>query len=279
MAEMVEPEFEMLADGIPGSEGPVLDPAGRLFCVAPRDGSVLRLTPDGGKREFANTGGTPAGLQATADGSLWVADMKRGILRVRPDGAVEHTVSEFEGAPIRGCNDCALDSKGNLYVTAPAGSSGDKPVGELFCRLVDGTVTRLDGGYAFCNGLAVSADDRLLVVAETFTKKLWAYDITAPGQLANRREWARVSGDHKGGPDGMDYDVQGHLLVTNHGASAIEVFDAFGGRSEVIDLPFGQPSNVHFGGEDGRDLYITEHTNNALWRTRWRRPGLIRFPG
>ena len=275
---MAQAELKMLTDGIAGSEGPVLDRLGRLYCVSPRDGSVLRIEPDGAKRELANTGGLPAGLQVTADHHLWVADMKLGILRVSPEGEVEHTVKEFEGEPIRGCNDCALDSAGNLYVTAPAGSNADKPVGELFCRLTDGTVKRLDDGFAFCNGLAVSADDRLLIVAETPTKKLWAYDITAPGEVANRREWATLTGEHKGGPDGMDYDVQGHLLVTNYGGSVIEVFDAFGGRSEVIELPFAKPSNVHFGGADGQDLYITEHTNNAIWRTRWHCPGLIRFP-
>lgn len=275
---VAENQFTMLADGIPGAEGPVLDAQGRLFCVAPREGRLLEIADDGTKRELANTGGTPAGLQITDDGRIWIADMKLGILRATPAGELEHTVSTYDGQPIRGCNDCALDSRGNLYFTAPAGSSMDQPVGELFCRLLDGTVVRLDTGYAFCNGLAVAADDATLVVAETPTKKLWAYDLPAPGRVANRRLFATLRGEHKGGPDGMDFDAGGALLATNHGGSAIEVFDATGQPEEVIELPFAHPSNVHFGGEDGRDLYITEHTNNAIWRTRWHRPGLLRFP-
>lgn len=275
---VAEDQFTMVAEGIPGSEGPVLDTAGRLFCVAPRDGQILRIESDGRKVPLADTGGTPAGLQVTADDRIWVADMKRGVLRVDPAGRLEHTISEYRGEPIRGCNDCAFDSHGNLYITAPAGSSVDEPVGELFCRLTDGTVRRLDGGYAFCNGLAVSADGATLIVAETPTKTLWAYDILSPGRVSERWVFGRLRGEHRGGPDGMDYDAEGYLLVTNHGGSAIEVFDIAGERAETIELPFAHPSNVHFGGEDGRDLYITEHTNNAIWRTRWRRPGLLRFP-
>ena len=272
-------QFTMLAEGVPGSEGPVLDTHGRFYFVAPAEGSIRYLDDNGAQQELANTGGKPAGLQVTADNRIWVADMDLGVLRVSPDGTIEHTVSEYEGEKMRGCNDCALDSQGNLYITAPAGSKGDNRIGEVYCRLTDGTVTRLDGGYAFSNGLAVRADDALLVVAETFTKRLWAYDISEPGVVGEARLFATLTGEHKGGPDGMDYDIDGNLLVTNHGGSVIEVFNPSGDRFDTIDLPFDKPSNLHFGGEDGRDLYITEHTHNAIWKTRWRRPGLIRFPG
>ena len=271
--------FKMVADGIRGSEGPVLDTRGRLFCVAPSTHQVLRIDGEGEKHEVANTGGKPAGCQVSADDAIWIADMDLGVLRLKPDtGELSDVVRQYDDAPIRGCNDCAFDSKGNLYITAPAGSSAEQRVGEVYCRLVDGTVKRLDGGYAFSNGLAVSADDTLLIVAETPTKTLWAYDIHAPGEVGAPRRFATLTGEHNGGPDGMDYDEDGQLLVTNHGGSVLEVFDSAGQRTELIELPFDHPSNVHFGGADGRDLYITEHTNHALWRTRWRRPGLVRFP-
>lgn len=91
--------------------------------VAPNDGRVLEVIRDGTVLELANTGGIPAGLQLDRDGSLLVADMKLGILRVTMDGVVEDFVREFEGNPIRGCNDLAFDTAGDLYFTAPAGSS------------------------------------------------------------------------------------------------------------------------------------------------------------
>lgn len=271
-------EFKMLMDNVPGSEGPVFDTHGRFFYVSPNLGSVRYLDDQGQQQELANTGGVPAGLQVTASNNIWVADMKLGLLHITPQGKVTHTVSEFNGKPMRGCNDCSLDSQGNLYATAPAGSGAGKPEGELYCLTTDGKVHLLDGGYEFCNGLAVSEDDKTLIVAETHTKKLWAFDIVEPGKVTNKRLFATLSGDHEGGPDGIDFDAEGNLLSTNWGGGTIEVFSPTGEPIEVIKLPFAKPSNLHFGGEDGQDLYITEHTNNAIWKTRFHRPGLIRFP-
>ncbi len=270
-------EFTPIATDIPGAEGPCFDCLGRFFMVAPNRGQVLQVGEEGAQREHAVTGGIPAGLQCDRENHLWVADMKLGILRVSPDGAVTPVVTEYAGAPIRGCNDCAFDSTGNLYFTAPAGSGEGRPEGELFCRTVDGQVHRLDGGYQFCNGLAVTADDRTLIVAETMTKSLWAYDIQAPARVGTRRLWAVLPGDHRGGPDGMDFDAAGFLLATNWGGGHIEVFAPDGSLSERIALPFAKPSNVHFGGDGGRWVYVTEHDRNGLWKFRWHRPGQRQF--
>jgi gluconolactonase len=272
---MSQPQFTQIALGIPGAEGPVFDRAGRLFVVEPPAGRILQIYDDGRTREHANTGGIPAGLAVDAEDHLWVADMRRGLLRVSPDGTVEGVVERFEDKPIRGCNDLTIDEQGNIYFTAPAGSNADNPVGELYCRLIDAQVLRLDQGFAFCNGIALWPRGKMLVVAETFTRKLWAYDVVAAGRLANKRVWATLSGSHRGGPDGIDFDIDGNLLATNWGGGAIEVFDPHGKPLERIATPFEQPSNLHFGGADGCDLWITEHTNNAVWKTRWRRPGLL----
>jgi gluconolactonase len=265
-----------IATGINGAEGPVFDREGRLFCVEPPTGKVLEIGADGVLREHANTGGIPAGLQLHRDdGTIWVADMKLGILKVRPDGRVDDVVSTFDGNPIRGCNDLSFDSRGNLYFSAPAGSDDQARVGEVYCRLVSGEVICIDGGYAFSNGVAVSTGDAMLVVSETFTKRLWAYDLAAPGRVRGKRVFATLSGDHRGGPDGIDFDDQGNLFAANWGGGAVEVFDPSGRPIDKIVTPFAQPSNIHFGGDDGRTLIITEHTNNAVWKTTWRYAGLL----
>ena len=271
----MKPGFVQIARDIPGAEGPCFDAAGRLFMVCPNRGQILQVLEDGSTREHANTGGIPAGLFPDRDNCLWVADMRLGILRVSPDGALEHVVREFDDQPIRGCNDLCLDRRGTLYFTAPGGSGPEKPVGEVYCRRPDGTVVRIGQGYAFPNGIAVRADASQLILAETFTKTLWAFTIPPENMpaLFIRRRFATLPGEHRGGPDGMDFDAQGNLLATNWGGGAIEVFDPSGTLVERIATPFDKPSNIHFGGADGRDLYVTEHTTNGLWRTRWRVPG------
>lgn len=266
-----------VACDIPGSEGPLVTKSGEVFVVAPRTGSILEILPGGAKVRLAETGGVPAGLQLHRDGSIWVADMKRGILRVTRAGEIHEEVSAYRGAPMRGCNDCSFDSQGNLYFTAPAGSSADCSDGELFCRLADGRVLRLDGGFAFCNGLAVSADDRLLIVAETFTKRLHGYRLGEPGCIAEKFLFGTLPGEHRGGPDGIDFDEKGRLVATNFGAASLDVFTADGRLDFRFPLPFEKPSNLHFAGPGSRRLLITEHSHCGLWETEWDCAGQQQF--
>ncbi len=270
-------EFKKIAENIPGAEGPVLDLDGRFFMVAPNDGLLVQVTEGGQVTTHADTGGIPAGCQCDKENNIWIADMRLGVFRVEPDGTVHHEVATFAGEPIRGCNDCAFDGNGNLWITAPGGSGEGKPVGELFCRALDGEVTRIDGGYQFCNGIAVTGDDSTLIIAETPTKSLWAYDIEGPGKAVDKRLWGKLPGDLEGGPDGMDFDEDGNLLATHWGSGAIEVFDPDGNWKESIETPFERPSNVHFVGEDRQTVYVTEHDDNALWSFRWDRPGQAQY--
>ncbi|MEI6337010.1 MAG: SMP-30/gluconolactonase/LRE family protein [Verrucomicrobiota bacterium] len=269
--------WQRLATGIAGSEGPLVTRDGRIFLVEPPTGSILEICDTDSKSVFATTGGMPAGLQLHRDGSIWVADMKLGILRVTLEGGVEHLVGRFEGAPIRGCNDCSFDSLGNLYFTAPSGSSRDNPCGEIFCRLHSGEVLRMDGGFAFCNGIAISADDTVLIVAETFTKQLHRYRLSEPGKSTERDLFATLPGDHNGGPDGIEFDAEGNLIATNWAAGHLEVFSPEGLLIRRISLPFDKPSNLHFAGPGSADILVTEHTTNSLWQGTWHCPGQRQF--
>lgn len=260
--------FTCLVRDIPGAEGPCVDLQGRIFMVGPNQGRILQVLPDGSTRDVAKYDGIPAGLQLDRNGDIWCADMKRGITKVTLDGKLTYEVTEFEGQPIRGCNDCIFDTQGNLYFTAPAGSGEGKPFGELFCRLTSGEVKRLDIGYQFCNGLAVNADDSVLVIAETFSKKLWAFDIVSPGVVTNKRVFATLpDAGSKVGGDGMDFDEQGNLLATHWGGGVIEIYDPNGRHIGVIKPPVGKTSNVHFMGPGSGDILITEHETNGLWKT------------
>ena len=270
-------EFEKIAGDIPGSEGPCVTAAGRIFLVSPPQGRILEYREGSGVSELVTYKGAPAGLQTDPEGNLWVADMMRGIVKVSSDGEVIPIVETFEGQPMRGCNDLAFDSVGNLYFTAPAGSSADHKTGEVFCRLSDGRVHRLAGGFAFSNGIAVSADDRTLVVAETFTRSLIAFSLEGPGLVESRRVFAVMSGSHRVGADGMDFDERGRLISTNYGEDCLDVLLPDGTLERRVDLPFARPSNVHFAGPRSRTLLITEHSSNSLWRTTWDCAGQAQF--
>ncbi len=265
-------KWHCVARDIAGAEGPCFDRRGRLFCVSSDRGTVLRLDDErsGHMTEHVHTGGIPAGLARAPDGSIFVADMARGVLAIDPDrpGACREIVSTFGGKPIRGCNDLCFDPvSGDCFFTAPAGS-WDVAVGELFHRKSDGSVRRIDDGFRFCNGVALSPGRDRLVVAETQSRKLWAYDLT---HSSPRIHWADLpASDEVGGPDGLDFSPCGRYLLAAHwSAGAIELFCASDGRQlGRIPTPFARPSNLEFSA-DARSLWVTEHSTMSLWRADW----------
>jgi sugar lactone lactonase YvrE len=54
--------------------------------------------------------------------------------------------------------------------------------------------------------MLVTPDDATLIVAESYARRLTAFDIAADGSLSNRRVWADL---RDGVPDGICLDAQG----------------------------------------------------------------------
>ena len=69
-----------------------------------------------------------------------------------------------------------------------------------------GTARVVADDLAFPNGMAVTADNATLIVAESYRHRLTAFDIDADGSLSNRRVWADL-GSHS--PDGICLDRDG----------------------------------------------------------------------
>jgi gluconolactonase len=267
----IELPWTLVARGIEGAEGPCFDAGGQFFCVASNRGEILRLTANGNMAVHADTEGIPAGLALSPDGRIFVADMRRGLLAIHPSepGRVYGIAETFCGAPIRGCNDlCFHPLTGACYFTAP-GESWEEPEGELFSWSPDGRINRVDGGFRFCNGIAISETGRHLLVAETRTRVLWRYDL---GQrTSDRNIWAVLPRTTEpGGPDGIEFSPdRRYVLATNWNEQAIELFDWPTGRHAArLKVPFARPSNLEFS-PDGRSLWVTEHTNMALWKASW----------
>src|SRR5262249_57288667 len=69
----------------------------------------------------------------------------------------------------------------------------------------DGSTRQVADGLAFPNGMLVTDDNATLIVAESYAKKLTAFDVEEDGSLSNRRVWAEL-GD--GAPDGICFDAE-----------------------------------------------------------------------
>jgi sugar lactone lactonase YvrE len=185
-----------VAVGGRGPEDVVADARGRVL-TGVEDGRILRLDgladPDGVRVEaVADTGGRPLGLELLPDGALAVCDAERGLLRIDPgDGAVRVLADEAAGEPLRFCSNVVALSDGSLCFTVSSRRYGlDRWIGDItehsgtgrLLRLAPGGATPevLLDGLQFANGLAVSADESFLVVAETGARRLTRYRLTGP---------------------------------------------------------------------------------------------------
>ena len=99
------------------------------------------------------------------------------------------------------------------------------------------------------NGIAFSPDDRTLYV--TNGGALVAFDVRAPGVIANRRDFAMLQAGGNG--DGMAVDSEGRLYVTSN--PGVQVFDPTGKFLGVIPTPRGVIS-VAFAGPSKQTLYV-----------------------
>ena len=170
---------------------------------------VIAIDMDG-KSEVALRGRSfPLCVDWLPDGRLLVVSAREGLLlRQESDGSLEtHGDLGSASTPPAG-NELVVDGRGNAYVN---GGGFDLMAGEDFAPGIvalvapDGAARQVADGLAFPNGMLIMPDDQTLIVAESYAKRLTAFDIATDGGLTNRRVWAEL-GD--GVPDGICADAE-----------------------------------------------------------------------
>jgi sugar lactone lactonase YvrE len=135
---------------------------------------------------------------------LIVSGRERILLRREPDGSLV-THADLRQLFEQNCNEIVVDGRGNVYVNGGGfDRPGEKPSGSIALVTADGSARHVADSIAFPNGMAVTPDNSTLIIAESFAKKLTAFDIAVDGSLSNRRVWADL-GD--GAPDGICIDA------------------------------------------------------------------------
>ncbi len=186
------------------------------------DGSIWRVSHDGRKiDEVANTGGRPLGIELDVDGRLLVCDAHRGLVRVDTvTGALEAVADSVAGARMAFCNNAAVASDGTIWFSDSSTKFGieqwkddfvqDTRTGRLLRRDPDGTITVVDQGLRFANGVALSTAEDFVVVAETAGRTLVRHWLT--GERAGQRDL--LAQDLPGYPDNIARGSDGLIWVT-----------------------------------------------------------------
>ncbi len=300
-------EFEIVAEGLRFPEGPVAMPDGSVIIVEIALGRISRVWPDGRKETVAEPGGGPNGLAMGPDGKLYCCN-NGGFEYVEANGllaphgiAADYSGGRIEridiatgkveilyksgdfGCTLRGPNDIVFDAHGGFWFT----DHGKVDYAKRCHDIVGIFYAKADGSFLEevifpsqnPNGVGLSPDGKRLYAAETYTCRLMAFNVIAPGKVDD------ASGP--GGPgipayrpagykffDSLGMEANGNICVATIGECGISVISPEGGLVEFVATDDVFTTNICFGGADMMDAWITLSGTGRLAKTRWKRPGL-----
>ena len=261
----------LVGTGLEFAEGVNFDSQGTLYCVDERGGSVWRADKDGRLRPWVETG-HPNGSRFGPGGDLFVADNgRKAILRLATwTGALTVYADRYDGQGFRGPNDLCFGPDGTLYFTDPVDSSTEEPIGAVYAVAPHGSVARILSGLAFPNGIAVTPDGAILIVAETHSGILHRYSLDAARPYEELDPLAVLSpanapgpGTEDAGPDGMAFGDDGNLYVAHYNGGCVQVVSPHGGIGTSLPAGGPTPTNVAFWQDS---LYVAEGQSGSVYR-------------
>jgi sugar lactone lactonase YvrE len=233
------PELDVVMTGLTLGESPRWHD-GRLWVCNWIGGQVLAVALDG-HGELICTVPTPIpfSIDWDRDGRLLVVSGQEGkLLRLEEDETFT-TVADLSGLSPHPWNEIVVDAGGNAYVNTVGFDmmGGAEPApGAIALVTPEGDCREVVRGGMFPNGMAITDDGATLIVAESYGKRLTAFDIAADGGLANRRVWAELSG---GAPDGICLDADGCVWYADVPAKRCVRVREGGAVLQVVELDRG----------------------------------------
>ena len=298
-------ELRVITTGLRFPEGPVAMQDGSVVLVEIERQTVTRVKPDGTQEIVARTGGGPNGMAVGPDGAFYVCNnggfawhdepgMLRpigpsrdyaggSIQRVDPKTGTVTVLYDRCGAHrLCGPNDIVFDSHGGFYFTdLGKARTRDRDWGGVYYARADGAhIVELVHPILTPNGIGLSPDENVLYVAETETARLWAFDITAPGQIKKYpfpsphggRLIAGLGGYQRF--DSMALQANGHVCIATLINGSVSVIAPDGTLVRQPAMPDPYCTNICFGGPDRRTAFITLSTTGQLVAMEWPEPGL-----
>ena len=243
-------------------EGPAFDRKGNLWCVDIPFGRIFRVGPKGDWDLVLEYDGWPNGLKIHRDGSVYIADYRRGLLRLDPKTARTEAVLETAfSESFKGLNDLHFADNGDLYFTDQGQSGIADPTGRVWRLRANGELQRLVANAPSPNGITLNRKNSQVFVAITRAQQIWRLPLMAGGTPSKSGVAIQLSGGHAG-PDGIEMDDEDGLLVCHLGVGVWR-----------FDANFLPTHLVHAGSQHrlmtniafrGKTLYITDSLNGEI---------------
>jgi sugar lactone lactonase YvrE len=185
---------------------------GRLWFSDWIAGEIIAVDDEGESEVVVSHSSLPLCFDFLPDGRpLLVSNQAMALLAVEDDGTLV-SYADLSGLSPFGFNDIVVDGRGYAYVNSGnfefTAGPPEGPVQPGFVALVTpGRAARIVAqDLAFPNGMAVTADNATLVVADSYRHELVGFDIGTDGTLSGRRVWAELG---EAAPDGICLDADG----------------------------------------------------------------------
>lgn len=246
-------------------EGPIFAPDGSLFCVDIPYGRIFSVGPDGRFAVRHEYDGEPNGLTFGPEGSLYIADFRRGLLRLQ-DNRLSTVLDGFNGRAFRGLNDLVFGDRGDLWFTDQGLTGLHDPSGILY-RWKDDLLTPLLSNIPSPNGLVWAVDGHSIFVAVTRGNCVWRVPFGPDGNPFKVGLFCQLSGGV--GPDGLAIDPAGNLFVCHPGTGSVWVFHPSGEPMYRIRSCTGLLTTNCTLGPAG--LYVTESETGTILFASWPR--------
>ncbi|MCF2910560.1 SMP-30/gluconolactonase/LRE family protein [Pseudoalteromonas sp. DL2-H2.2] len=246
----------MFTDGV---EGPAVDRDGVLYAVNfAQQGTIGQVR----ERDKANLyltlpkGSTGNGIRFDPQGNMYIADYTgHNVLKVSPDKSVAVLA---HNPHMHQPNDLAISDSGVLFASDPDWQNSQ---GQVWRISPDGQTQLLRANMGTTNGIEVSPDNRTLYVNESVQRRIWAFPLDEQGMTGTPELFYEFT-EH--GLDGMRCDENGNLYVARYGAGEVAILSPQGQLLRKVALKGKYPTNIAFGGKDGKQVFVTMQKRGAI---------------
>ncbi|HMB62107.1 MAG TPA: SMP-30/gluconolactonase/LRE family protein [Eudoraea sp.] len=243
------PEFSFTK----GIEGPAVNAEGTLFAVNFEKEGTIGMVDKDGKGEIYVTlpeGSIGNGIRFDKSGNMFVADyLGHKVYRFKKD--LKNPEIWAQDSTMNQPNDLAISPDGTLYLSDPNWSEG---TGQLWMVTPQRELVLLETGMGTTNGIEVSRDAKNLYVNESVQRMIWKYDIQEDGSVTNKTAFLSFEDF---GLDGMRCDTQGNLYLTRYDKGTVLIVSPGAQILHEVQLTGKKPSNIAFGGKDGKTCFVT----------------------
>ncbi|PWY81754.1 gluconolactonase [Aspergillus sclerotioniger CBS 115572] len=206
---------------------------------------------------------------------ILIADFKQGIMELDPiTKEITVLVSRYHGERFKGPNDLIICSDGSVFFTDQGMTGLQDPTGRVFKLYPEGRLELIVGNGPSPNGLVLTRDESALFVAMTRDNAIWYVPFMKDGSVQRIGRFSSYYGI--GGPDGMAMDSEGNVFVAHSTLGVVFVHRSNGELFLKIRSPVGvSTTNLTWGGEDLKVLYIVESESGTVLRVDWHCSGWL----